>query len=68
MKDSKGTCKRQHEEKIVLENLSGMPLDSYMVTFSVGKEECLNREFFYAFKKDFHAVMYVYFSWRNAPS
>lgn len=34
--------------------------------FSAGEEECLNGGFFYAFKKDFHAVMHVIFSWHNA--
>lgn len=36
-------------------------LKSFMIMLSTMGEECLNRESVYAFEKDFHAVMHVWF-------
>ena len=69
-KTPKGTCKRQHEEEISRENLRGVPIQGSLMMFSLGRKNISTTNFFlfYAFEKDFYAVMHVYFIWRNAPS
>lgn len=59
--DSKGAYKRQHKRNMFRENLLEIPLKSFMIKFLIGEEECPNGGFFYAFEKDFHAIIHVYF-------